>query len=75
MGSRERRSGREKRDRRNRRETTVATFLMGSVKSVDERLTERRSASRRKPRPHPCYHSNVVQRDDGAYCPDCGGWG
>lgn len=74
MGSRERRSGREKRDRRNRRTTTVATFLMGSVKSVDERLTERRNTERRKLE-YACYHSNVVQRDDGAYCPDCGGWG
>jgi len=74
MGSRERRSGRQNRNRRNQRQKTTATFLMGSIKSVDERKTERRQAERRKSR-IPCSHFNVVNREDGAYCMDCGGWG
>jgi hypothetical protein len=76
MGSRDRRSGREKRNRRNRREKTTASLVVGSVKSVDERKLERRKTERRIPKVRqPCSHFNVVNREDGAYCMDCGGWG
>ena len=68
-----RRTKRERRNRRNRRQTTAATFVIGSCKSADERREERRKTTRAKHTP--CFHANVIQRDDGAYCPDCGGWG
>jgi hypothetical protein len=68
------RTGRERRDRRNRREKTAAIFLMGSLKSVEERKDERRKKTR-APRILGCSHFDAVQNEEGGYCPDCGAIG
>ncbi len=43
----EKRSKRERRSRRNSRQKSVASWLIGSLKSTDERISERRVKERR----------------------------
>jgi hypothetical protein len=46
----EKRSKRERRNRRNKREKSVMDWLIGSLKSVDGRLSDRRKKERRDAR-------------------------
>ena len=55
-----------KRQKKTRRSRSCATWVIGTMKSEDERKNRRRGT-----KPKICSHPFAMEKDDGGWCPDC----